>query len=314
MSREAGRDDGAVEWQRRSVSSGGVELAVFEAGDPAAPTLLMLHGWPDTHRLWDRVAGLLAEDLHLVAPDLRGMGGSGDPGSVDGFAMPDLVTDLRAVLEAVSPDRPVHVLGHDWGSIITWAAVGDPATAARVASFTSISGPGLDQMGRWARDELARRSPRGFGRVLAQGASSSYIAFFLSPVAPRVLRTVATRERWARFLGQAERVQVSPEDLAPTLVEDMVSGLRLYRANVGLQRGAPEPRRTAVPVLQLVAKRDAAIRDATLRSSDAYAERLERLELTSGHWAPLSRPGQVAEATLRFLRSVEGGSPRPAPA
>jgi len=68
-----------------------------------------------------------------------------------------------------------------------------------------------------------------------------------------------------------------------------------------------------VPVLQLVAKRDVAVRDATLRSSHAYAERLERLELTSGHWAPLSRPGQVAEATLRFVRSVEHGGTGPTP-
>ena len=292
----------------------GVELAVFEAGDPAAPTLLLLHGWPDTHRLWDRVGGLLAEDLHLVAPDLRGMGASGDPGEVAGFALPRLVDDLRAVLDAVSPGAPAHVLGHDWGSIVAWAAVGDPGTAPRIASFTSISGPGLDHVGRWARDELTRRSPLALGRVLAQGLSSSYIAFFLSPLAPRVLRTVATRERWGRFLSQAERVRVTADDLAPTLVEDMVSGLRLYKANVALRGDPPEPRRTAVPVLQLVAKRDVAVRDATLRSSDAYAERLERLELTSGHWAPLSRPGEVAEATLRFVRSVEGGPSRPAPA
>jgi pimeloyl-ACP methyl ester carboxylesterase len=303
-----------VDWQQRTVSSGDVQVAAFEAGDPSAPTLLMLHGWPDTHRLWDRVAGLLAEDLHVVAPDLRGMGGSSDPGAVDRFGMEHLVGDLRAVLDAVSPDRPAHLLGHDWGSMIGWAAVGDAVTAGRIASFTSISGPGLDHVGRWARDELARRTPRGLGRVMAQGLSSSYIAFFLSPLAPRVLRTVATRERWARFLSQAERVQVTPDDLAPTLVDDMVSGLRLYKANIGLRGDTPEPRRTAVPVLQLVAKRDAAVRDAALRSSDAYAERLERLELTSGHWAPLSRPGEVAEATLRFVRSVEGGPTGPAPA
>ena len=225
MAPGTGRDDGPVEWQQRTVAGDGVQLAVFEAGDPSAPTLLMVHGWPDTHRLWDRVAGLLAEDLHVVAPDLRGMGASSDPGEVDRFAVPHLVGDLRAVADAVSPDRPVHVLGHDWGSIVSWAAVGDPVTAPRIASFTSISGPGLDHVGRWAREELTRRSPRGLGRVLAQGISSSYIAFFLSPLAPRVLRTVVTRERWARFLGQAERVQVTPGDLAPTLVEDVVGGL-----------------------------------------------------------------------------------------
>ncbi|MFC7612955.1 alpha/beta fold hydrolase [Actinokineospora soli] len=63
----------------RTVRSGDVELAVFEQGDPAAPTVLLVHGYPDTHRMWDGVAARLAEDYHVVRYDVRGAGASSAP-------------------------------------------------------------------------------------------------------------------------------------------------------------------------------------------------------------------------------------------
>jgi pimeloyl-ACP methyl ester carboxylesterase len=72
---------------RRTVRSGPVDLAVFEQGDPDAPTLVLVHGWPDTHHLWRGVAELLAAEFRVVSYDCRGAGESTDPGCVDGFAL-----------------------------------------------------------------------------------------------------------------------------------------------------------------------------------------------------------------------------------
>lgn len=290
---------------RRTVHNGGVDLAVWEGGYADGPTLLLVHGWPDTHTLWHGVIDELAEEFHVVAYDTRGQGESSDPGSDEAFALPELVADFFAVADAVSPDEPVHVLAHDWGSVQVWDAVCEPGASDRIASFTSISGPNIDHLSSWVRRNLRHPSVRGLRDVLAQAASSYYIAIFVSPVAPAVFRRFATPRRWEQLLRRTEGFRPSPEDHAPSLTDDMVSGLRYYRANVGGGLGRrPRERRTTVPVLQLVPIRDVAIRKASLEESDRFTDRIERRELPYGHWVVLSNPDVVAAETARFIESV----------
>jgi pimeloyl-ACP methyl ester carboxylesterase len=293
----------ATDLTRRTVRNGEIDLAVFEAGDAAAPTVLLVHGWPDTHHLWHAVTDHLVEDFHVVSYDTRGMGETSDPGSVEGFRLPELASDLFAVADAVSPDAPVHVLGHDWGSVQSWEAVCDDRATERIASFTSISGPNIDHLGHWTRRQLGR-SLKGTVDVLRQAASSSYVAFFVSPAAPPAFRKVGSKERWDQFLLTAEGIQPDLKNHAATLEQDMVNGLRYYRANVLRGLGGPRERRTKIPVLQLIAKKDPAIRPANLDESARWTENLEQREVPYGHWVPLSHPEVVAEETARFIRSV----------
>ena len=298
------RMDGQVAWQRSTVHNGDVALAVFEAGDPSRPPLVLVHGWPDTHLLWTPVARLLQDEFRLVAYDTRGQGASGEPDDDAAYELPHLAQDFRAVVDAVSHGTPVHVLAHDWGSVEVWEAVTTPEHAARVASFTSISGPDLDHLGQWLREHLDPSDLGGLARALEQVAASSYTAFFVSPLAPPAIRLLVTRERWQELLRRAEGIEPSPEHHAPTLVHDMVSGLRRYRANL-LRRGRrPDPRPTSVPVIQLVPTRDVAVREAALRASEPYAERLERQEVPYGHWVALSHPEVVADAVRGFTARV----------
>lgn len=289
---------------RRTVRNGEIELAVFEAGDAADPTVLLVHGWPDTHQLWNGVAARLADDFHVVSYDTRGMGGTSDPGAVERFALPELADDLFAVADAVSPGAPVHVLAHDWGSVQAWEAVCDPRAQTRMASFTSISGPNIDHVGWWVRNSLRRPTPRGLLAVARQALSSAYVLFFVSPVARAIFRRFGTRERWQRFLQRSEGIACHPADHAATLPRDMVSGLRYYRANVARGLGGPRRRRTAVPVLQLVPTRDRAVRGDSYAETPLWTERVERLDIPYGHWVPLSHPEVVAGETARFIRSL----------
>ena len=87
------------------------------------------------------------------------------------------------MLDAVTPDAPVHLLAHDWGAIQAWHAVTGPGFAGRVASFTSISGPCLDHIGLFLRD----RSPRPAGARPAAGGNSWYTLLFRLPVLPELV-------------------------------------------------------------------------------------------------------------------------------
>src|SRR5207245_10697206 len=100
------------------------------------------------------------------------------------------VSSLGAVTAAASLSKPVHRDGHDWGSMQGWEAVATSRLSARIASFTSISGPSLDHAGRWLRRKL--RAGR-IGQLLRQMAGSWYIAAFDIPGAGRVVASLAPR-------------------------------------------------------------------------------------------------------------------------
>lgn len=299
---------------RRTVTRDDVELAVFVGGNLQGPTLVMVHGWPDTHLMWSSVAEELASRFRVVMYDTRGQGESALPGAVHrtvSFALPDLAQDFFAVVDDVSPTEPVHVLAHDWGSIQVWEAVCEKGAEHRVASFASMSGPNLDHLGMWVRRNLSRPTPRRLLQTMAQGVSSSYVPFFVSPLAGPVLRTVATRDRWRRVVASSEGGQPQPDAHASTLVQDMVNGLSYYRANTFNLGSRPRERRTRVPVLQLVLTRDVAIRPDSLRESERWTERLERVELPYGHWAALTHPEVVARETASFIDSTQPAATEP---
>ena len=115
-----------LQWRQHTVVGDGVELAVHEVGDPTAPPVVLVHGYPDTHLLWTRLARHLSHELRVIAYDTRGQGLSPTRAPDPAFALPRLAADLMAVLDDASPDRPVHVVGHDWGSVQAWEAVCEP--------------------------------------------------------------------------------------------------------------------------------------------------------------------------------------------
>ena len=77
---------------RRISSADGVTLAVYEAGNPDAPTVVAIHGYPDNHAVWDGVVQLLADTFHVVTYDVRGTGASDKPGSRDAYRYEQTVT------------------------------------------------------------------------------------------------------------------------------------------------------------------------------------------------------------------------------
>ncbi len=292
--------------ERLDVHGDGLDLAVWRRGDPAHPTIVLVHGYPDTHRVWDGVAEHLADEFQVVAYDVRGAGESGRPSTREGYDLRHLVADLGAVLDAVSPDRPVHLVGHDWGSIQGWEAVCCGALDGRIASYTSQSGPALDHAARWMRARRTTR-PAQLRQLLRQGLRSWYIAFFRLPRLPELgWRTVVPRA-FARSLHRDEGVPAGVEP-APTLAEDGANGVQLYRQNVPRRMADPQVRTTDVPVQLIVATGDRFVTPALLDDTGQYASALFRRDVPGGHWLPLAEPAKFATWVADHVRRVEGSA------
>jgi NAD(P)-dependent dehydrogenase (short-subunit alcohol dehydrogenase family)/pimeloyl-ACP methyl ester carboxylesterase len=283
---------------RRVTSTDGVRLAVYESGDPTAPTVVAVHGCPDNHAVWDGVVERLATDFHVVTYDVRGAGESDKPGARSAYRMKQLVDDLAAVLDGVSPAEPVHLLGHDWGSIQAWPAVTDERLTGRIATFTSISGPSLDYSGAWLRQ--VQKHPRASLRQLAH---SYYIGVFLLPGLPEAAARHGVLDRSIRVMNNRTRSSAAVDDQEPPRSEaDKVNALSLYRANMLRRVTAPRPVPTRIPVQVIVPEADAfATPELVIEAARPWVSDLTVRRIAGGHWVVSQRPDVIARLTREFI-------------
>jgi pimeloyl-ACP methyl ester carboxylesterase len=262
-------------------SSDGTHLAVYESGAPEASVLVCVHGFPDNHAVWDRLTAELNGDFRVVRYDVRGAGASDAPADKTGYRIPLLVDDLFAVLDEVAPDSPVHLLGHDWGSVQLWPALTDPRAAGRIASFTSISGPSLDHASIWLRNRKAR-----LGARLRQFGHSYYTLLFQLP---RVPEAAIRRGLLERTVGKRSKA-------------DQLNGLNLYRANMFAALRAPRPRSIDVPVQVIAPGADPFITPVCATEAPApFATNLRTRLIEGGHWVVKDNPELIADYVRDFI-------------
>ncbi len=150
---------------RRDIAANGITLHIAELGQ--GPLLLLCHGWPELGYSWrHQMAPLAAAGYRVVAPDMRGYGGSSAPQAIDAYAITDLVGDMVALVAALGETRAA-IVGHDWGAMVAWsAALMRPdlfqAVAALSVPFRARHPPGA------AAGAAARRRPRRLLLVLFQ--------------------------------------------------------------------------------------------------------------------------------------------------
>ncbi|MCF6389110.1 SDR family oxidoreductase [Mycobacterium sp. MBM] len=289
-------------------SADGTRIAVYEQGDPDGATVVLVHGWPDSHVLWDGVAPLLADRFRVIRYDNRGVGKSAVPKHYSSYTMARFADDFEAVVAAVSPGAPVHVLAHDWGSVGVWEYLARPGAVDVVASFTSVSGPSSDHINRFVIDRLKRPyRPRRFVHGLSQLARLSYMAAFSTPVlAPAAVRVAFARGGMRRRL---RKDGIAPQRIhhSKALVGDAVNAMPVYRANFfhGL-RHARADHRVDVPVQLIVNTKDPYVRPYAYADVPNWVPRLWRRDLIAGHWAPMSHPGALARAVTELVDHLAG--------
>ena len=112
---------------------------------------MLLHGFPDSSRLWrNQVPALVAAGFQVIVPDLRGYGASDKPANVDDYAIPFLAGDVLGVLDAVGVEK-AHVVGHDWGAALAWTTAAlvpdrvDHLVTLSVGHPSAFGSAGLEQ-------------------------------------------------------------------------------------------------------------------------------------------------------------------------
>src|SRR5437660_8221624 len=101
-----------------TADNAGTEIHYEVTGD--GTPVVLLHGFPDSGRLWrNQVPALAGAGFQVIVPDLRGYGRSDKPAEVEAYGIPLLAMDVLGVLDTVGAEQ-AHVVGHDWGAALAW--------------------------------------------------------------------------------------------------------------------------------------------------------------------------------------------------
>lgn len=281
----------------RIVSRDAIDLAVYERGRaPGRQTVVLVHGYPDSAQVWNPIAERLAERVHVVSYDVRGAGASSAPSRVRDYRISELMGDLAAVIDAVAPDCKIHLVGHDWGSIQGWEAVTTAPLNARIATYTSISGPCLDHVGHWLRQH-ARPGWKG-QQLLKQLARSWYMLAFQLPGLAPTAWTLALGRHWATLMKRMEGTEV---EASPTQLRDGRNGINLYRANVLPRLLRPQARHATLPVQLIIPMRDRFVGPELYEGLSRWVTVLRRRAIDAGHWLLLSHPDKIAGCIAEWI-------------
>jgi haloacetate dehalogenase len=141
--------DGFDGFEAAGHSVGGTRLFARIGGAVDAPPLLLLHGFPQTHVMWRRVAQRLAPHFRLVLPDLRGYGESDKPPGGDdhaAYSKRAMAADMAWLMRSLGHERYL-VAGHDRGGRVAHRLALDHAGAVQRLALIDIA-PTLDMYGR----------------------------------------------------------------------------------------------------------------------------------------------------------------------
>ncbi len=292
-----------------TVASGDIDIHVATIGDPAAPMLLCLHGFPEYWAAWADVALQLARDHHVVMPDLRGFNFSSKPQDIRAYQIGELIADVAAVAAHFGKSRKFLLAGHDWGAALAYAYAFRHADQLQGLIIANGVHPWCFQKAI-INDPVQRAASQYMNRLRLPEASK----FMEKDGYARVLNMMTgfSRSDWMTAEKRTGYVDAWSQ---PGALNAM---LNWYRASPVLVPRVDDDVTTAplldlpaatmsvtVPHLVIWGMEDEALRPSCLDGLERFAEdlRIEKVE-HSGHWILHEQPEAVAAIIRSFSETL----------
>ncbi len=280
------------------INANGLSHFIRDSGDEGAPVAVLLHGFPDSSAVWDRLTPyLVAGGYRVIAPDMRGFGETEiAPRVTDYDIRTGAVVDVIAILDALKTGR-AHLVGHDFGAPVAWALA-----AQKPDRFHSLSALSVGHM-------------RAF---LSAGAEQKRRSFYILVHQLRgVCEWLYRRDDWALLREHWKGVR-DPDATIRLLSRPgrLTAGLNWYRANASLARMLAPPKpgsmgeeRVRLPTLGVWSAGEKYLVEAQMTRSGEYVDGVwtyARLE-KAGHWMQEDAPEALSTLLLGHWRAAEVG-------
>lgn len=305
------------------IRSDSFQIATYADGPIDGPPIVLVHGWPEIAYSWkNTVPALVAAGYRVITYDLRGFGRSTAPADPSHYAMPQLVADMEAVMDAYSYDEAI-ICGHDWGGSIVWHAA--RMISRRVKAVIGICVPhtarapapplkiiekrfGVKHYFIEFRDrgprtaKLFAKDPDGFFRLMFRSTPPG-------AVADETFTYIPTKFKAFLKSGSPElKGVVMPDEDRRYFVEayqrtGFETGMNLYRnIDVNWQLAEGMSDRITQPVLMISPEGDLLLPPELAKPMVNMCPDLERVSLPDcGHWAMWDAPGALNVAIVDWL-------------
>lgn len=252
----------------------------------SGPPVLLLHGFPDSSKLWRHVMEpLAAKGYRVIAYDQRGFGDSDAPPGESDYALDLIVSDAVAIIRQLGISEPIYIVGHDWGACVGWLfCLQHPAL---VKKFVAVS------VGH----------PVAFKHAGLQQKLRSWYVFFFQ------LRGIAERELskndWAAFRRMAKGYPELTNWIADlSRPGRLTAALNWYRANFMLFLTSKFGK-CKVPTLGVHSPQDVALTVKQMTDSAKYMDAAWKYVSIdhSSHWIPLDQPDILLSEISDWFRN-----------
>lgn len=292
--------------QHQTIRANGIELHTRAMGEPQAPLILFLHGFPEYSGAWDAVLPAFAQSFHAVAPDQRGYFRSSKPEGLEAYRIKQLVRDILALGDYLSPNRSYALVAHDWGAAVGYAtAIAAPNRISKLAVINGVH-PGPFQRAL-IEDEAQRkasaymhylRDPKAEERLSANNFEK--LLGMLSRFGPQPWLTPAKRagylEAWSppgALTGMLNWYRASPL-LVPHPGEVVDAGK--------VMKLDPAQLRVRMPHLVIWGMNDQALLPVSRATLGEYCDDLTVREIgDADHWVVHQKTGEVIGLLRDFL-------------
>lgn len=314
----------------RFVESNGIQMRIAEMGE--GPLVILVHGWPESWYSWRHQMRALADaGYHAVAPDMRGYGKTDKPRAVEDYDIKQLSADLAGLVDALGEETAI-LIGHDWGSIVTWNSM--LLHPEKFTALAAMSVPYNDRSPVSPIDAMRARYQDNFFYILYfqewNVAEREFDAdprgilsrLYASPDTPREPPTITNPKRSAGgWIGRMGKPEELPAWLSQNDLDYYVSafkeagfrgGINYYRnfhrnweitselANATIER----------PVVFIAGEEDTVIGGATAKQLSErmkpHVPGLRNVHLIpeTGHWVQQEQPEKTNQFILDFLDSI----------
>ncbi|MBL1430820.1 MAG: alpha/beta hydrolase [Robiginitomaculum sp.] len=304
------------------IASNGIELSVHLAGPQDGFPVLLLHGWPELARSWKhQIAALAKAGFYVIAPDMRGFGGSDCPKEVSAYGIDILLADLTGLLDALDVEKAVWV-GHDWGGFISWPA--GLLVPERVAGLIGVNTPHsprapvdpVELFRKFFGDDnyIVRFQEPDFAESIFTGREQKFFDFiFGKPPTGKTSSTPPSAThfftRFAKFTGAEENTLVMPKDEREIFAtayakSGFTGGINYYRnLTANWQRMKGVDYTVHQPSLMIGAELDYFLPPKLI---DGMEDRIADLEVhvikDSGHWTQWEAPEELSNLMVSWLQ------------
>jgi pimeloyl-ACP methyl ester carboxylesterase len=308
----------------RLIAANGIELSVYEAGDPVGFPVVFSHGFPELAFSWrHQLAALADAGFRAIAPDQRGYGASSRPDSASEYDIFHLTGDLVALLDALAIEQAVFV-GHDWGGFVVWQMpLLHRERVAGVAALTTPYVPRLPMLptevfrmlGGDDHYILWFQEPGVADEALAQNVGALFDHMMRRALPPDDMRAAVGERAAADFVSGIVNAPIvgdrllSDEELA-VFVEafshtGFTGGLNWYRNFDRNWERTPEldgARIDGLPCLMVTAEWDPVLVPAMAQGMPAVIDDLEMHQVArAGHWVQQECPDVVNGILVDWL-------------